>query len=175
MLGRIPLSLKSLGSDPGTWRVAVIALDCDRLVMHLEHMRSAAACPVCGMRSRRAHRSYHRKPWDVPWGRWPVHLRVHARRFCCDVPTCVRRILVEPFPRVLARYAHRTERLPQVLLELAHGSHAESAARLARWLGYVTSPDTLIRRQRAERISVSEPRVVDLERYQPVAVLGGRT
>jgi hypothetical protein len=35
-------------------------------------------------------------------------------------------------------------------LELVHADSAEVAARLARWLGYVTSPDTLIRRQRAE-------------------------
>jgi transposase len=122
-----------------------------------------------------------------------VQLVVHARRFFCDVPTCVRRIFVEPFPRILARYARQTERLRQMLLELAHASNAETAARLACWLGYVTSPDTLIRRQRAEPIIVPSPRVVgvdefalrrgvtyatlvvDLERQQPVAVLDGRT
>jgi hypothetical protein len=66
------------------------------------------------------------------------------------------------------------------------------AARLARWLGSVTSPDTL-RRQRAEPLSHPSPRGlgvdafvrrrgypsgpwrVDFERRQPVAVLEGRT
>ncbi len=187
------MSLESLGPDPATWRIAVITLDRDRLVLHREPMRPAVACPVCGTRSRRVHRCYRRNPWDLPWGRWPVRLLVHARRFFCDVPTCLRRIFVEPFPRILARYARQTERLRQVLLELAHASHAETAARLARWLGYVTSPDTLIRRQRAEPILVPSPcvvgvdefarrrgltsatLVVGLERQQPVAVLEGCT
>jgi len=129
----------------------------------------------------------------VPWGRWPVQLVIHARRFFCDALTCPRRIFVESFRRVLTRYARQTERLRQVLLELAHACNAETAARLAHWLGYVTSPDTLLRRQRAEPISVPSPRVmgvdefalrrgvtyatlvVDLERQQPVAVLEGHT
>jgi hypothetical protein len=66
------------------------------------------------------------------------------------------------------------------------------AARLARWLGYVTSPDTLIRGQRAEQLEPPSPRVLgvdefalrrgmtdatllgDLEHHQPAAVLEGR-
>jgi hypothetical protein len=61
-----------------------------------------------------------------------VQLVVQARRFFCDVPTCPRQISVEPFPRVLARYARQTGRLRQVFLELAHASSAEMGARLAR-------------------------------------------
>jgi transposase len=67
------------------------------------------------------------------------------------------------------------------------------AARVAHGLGYCTSPDTLIRRQRAEPCVSPPPRVigvdefalrrgrtyatlvVDLERHHPVAVLEGRT
>jgi transposase len=100
---------------------------------------------------------------------------------------------VEPFPRLLARYARQMERLRQALLEPAHASHVETAARLACWLGYMTSPDTLIRRQRPEPIIAPSPRVVGvdefalrraatyatrvvgLQRQQPVAVLEGRT
>jgi hypothetical protein len=60
-----------------------------------------------------------------------VQLVVHACRFFCDTPTCSRRIFVEPFPRVLARYARQTERWRQVLMELAHSSNAKMAARVA--------------------------------------------
>jgi transposase len=134
-----------------------------------------------------------RKPWDMPWGCWPVPLIGQARRFFCDAPTCPRRILVESFPRVWARYARQTERLRHVLLELAYASTAEMAARLAHGLGYLTSPATRLRGQRAEPIMLPAPRVlgvdefalrrgatsatrlVDLERHQPVAVLAGRT
>ena len=120
-------------------------------------------------------------------------LVVHARRFFCDALGCPRRIFVAPVPGILAPYARQTERWWQALVELAHASSAQVAARLARWLGYVTSPDTLIRRQRAERFTLPSPRVVgvdefalrrgrtygtllvDLARRQPVAVLEGRT
>jgi transposase len=187
------MPLEPLCPSPTTWRIVTIAPERDRLVLHLEPVRDTAACPVCGRWSRRVHSRYYRKPWDLPWGRWPVQLMVQARRFFCDVSSCPRRIFVEPFPQVLARYARQTDRLRQILLELAHASNAEMAARLARWLGYVTSPDTLIRCQRAEPISLPTPRVlgvdefalrrghtyatllVDLERQQPVAVLEGRT
>jgi hypothetical protein len=149
-----------------------MALEQDRIVLSLEPMRNVVSCPVCATPSRRVHSRYRRKPWDVPWGLWPVQLLVHARRFCCDAPTCPRRIFVEPFPQILARYARQTERLRYVLLELVHASN---------------------RRQRAEPIIHPSPRVlgvdefalqrgvtyatllVDLERHQPVAVLAGRT
>jgi hypothetical protein len=99
----------------------------------------------------------------------------------------------EPFPVVLAPYARQTERLRQIVLELAHASSAEMAARVAHGLGYRTSPDTLMRRQRAEPFIFPPPRVlgvdefalrrghiyatlvVDLDRHHPVAVLEGRT
>jgi transposase len=187
------MSVEALCPAPATWRITAMALEQDRIVLSLEPMRHVASCPVCATPSRRVHSRYRREPWDVPWGLWPVQLLVQARRFFCDAPTCPRRIFVEPFPRVLARYARQTERLRHVLLELAHASNAEMAERLARWLGYVTSPDTLIRCQRAEPINPPSHRVlgvdefalrrgctygtllVDLERRQPVAVLEGRT
>src|SRR5262245_13134908 len=137
------MSLEPLCPDPATWRITALAPERDRLALHLEPVRPAVECPVCGTRSRRVHSRYRRKPWDMPWGCWPVQLIVQARRFFCDAPTCPRRIFVEPFPRVLARYARQTGRLRHVLLELAYASNAEMAARLALWLGYLTSPDPL--------------------------------
>jgi transposase len=187
------MPLDPLSPAPTTWRIAAMALERDRLVLHLEPLRSTVTCPVCGTLSARVHSRYRRQPWDVPWGRWPVQLVVHARRFFCDVSTCPRRIFVEPFPGVLAPYARQTERWRLALLELAHASSAEMAARVAWLLGYRASPDTLIRRQRAEHFACPSPQVlgvdefalrrgstyatllVDLERHQPVAVLEGRT
>jgi transposase len=187
------MSLAPLCPDPATWRLALIAPERDRLVWHLEPVRRTVACPVCGTQSRRVHRRDHRKPWDVPWGQGPVQRIVQARRFFGDVPTCPRPIFVEPFPRAWARHARQTERLRQVLLAWAHASSAKMGARLARWLGYLASPETLIRLQRRERFALPAPRIlgvdefalrrgvtsgtllVDRDRRQPVAVLEGRT
>jgi transposase len=108
------MPLETLCPSPTTWRIVTVAPEGDRLVLHLEPVRDAACCPVCGRWSRRVYSRYQRKPWDLPWGRWPVQLIVHARRFFCDAPTCPRRIFVEPFPAVLAPYARQTERFRRI-------------------------------------------------------------
>ena len=60
--------------DPATWRIAAIVSGQDWLRLLVEPLRRAVACPVCGARSRRVHDCYHRKPWDLTWGHWPVPL-----------------------------------------------------------------------------------------------------
>lgn len=105
------MSPTSLCPDPSAWRVSWIALGTNRIILHLEPLRETVPCPLCGALSARVHSRYRRRPWDLPWGRWPVQLVVHARRFFCDEPGCQRRIFSEPFPQVLPCYARQTERL----------------------------------------------------------------
>jgi transposase len=187
MMGGEPLC-----PSPEVWRLGLIALLHDRILIHLEPLRESVPCPHCGTRSSRVHSHYWRKPWDLSWSSWPVQLVVHARKFFCDNAPCLRRIFTEPFADVLGRYARQTQRLRKVLLELAFSSCAEAAARVGKLLGYVTSPDTLIRCQRREQITAPMPRVlgvdefalrrgctystilVDLERHQPVDILDGK-
>lgn len=178
--------------SPEVWRLGLIALLHDRILIHLEPLRESVPCPHCGTRSNRIHSRYWRRPWDLSWSSWPVQLVVHARKFFCDNALCLRRIFTEPFPGVLGRYARQTQRLHKVLLELAFSSCAEAAARVSKLLGYITSPDTLIRYQRREQITTPRPQVlgvdefalrrgstygtilIDLERRQPVDILDGK-
>ncbi|MDA1220191.1 MAG: transposase family protein, partial [Chloroflexi bacterium] len=116
------MSSEPICPDPALWQIACIASRTDRIVLHLQPMRAAVDCPVCGTPSGRVHSRYYRQAWDLPWAGWPVALLVQARKFFCDVVDCPRRIFTEPFPNALARYARQTERTKAVLLELVHAS-----------------------------------------------------
>ena len=120
------------------WKVKWIAVEGNKLVLHLMPVRTWVSCPLCGVRSRRIHSRHRRQALDLPWFSWPVQLIVQARRFFCDSPECERRIFVEPFPKALGRYARQTQcqrrRTRGSLLELSHCSSAELGARVARFL-----------------------------------------
>ena len=154
------------------WKVMKTAVDGDRLVLHLIPVRAWVACPLGGVPSRRIHSRYRRRALDLPWFSWPVQLIVQARRFFCDSPECERRIFAEPFPKALGRYARQTQRTKDSLLELSHCSSAEMAVRVAKLLGFVTSPDSLIRLQRFESFPAIFPRVLGVDEF---ALRKGRT
>ncbi len=154
------------------WKVMKTAVDGNRLVLYLVPVRAWVDCPLCGVRSRRIHSRYRRRALDLPWFSWPVQLIIQARRFFCDSPECERRILAEPFPKALGRYARQTQRTRDSLLELSHCSSTEMAARVARLLGFVTSPDSLLRLQRLERFPAIFPRVLGVDEF---ALRKGRT
>ncbi len=69
------------------------------------------------------------------------------------------------FPKLLNPYARQTTRLQALLLELAHLSSAEGAARMAKVLGYLTCGDSLIRLQRRETTAIQEPRVIGIDEF----------
>ena len=154
------------------WKVKKTSVEGDRLVLHLMPVRAGVGCPLCRVCSRRIHSRYRRRALDLPWFSWPVQLIIQARRFFCDNPECERRIFVEPFPKALGRYARQTQRTKDSLLELSHCSSAEMAARVARLLGFVTSPDSLLRLQRLERFPAISPRVLGVDEF---ALRKGRT
>lgn len=83
-----------------------------------------------------------------------MRLRVWARRFFCDEPSCARKIFAERFAGLLPRYARRTEDVTSLLLAFAQRAGGEAGARLARAAGLPTSPDTLRRLLRKQEFSV---------------------
>lgn len=154
-----------LSPAPVLWRLSWIELAADRIVLHVVPRRRQVRCPSCRSWCSRVHSRYLRRAWDLPWGPWPVHLVVHTRRWFCDAPGCPCRIFTERFPDVLPRYARRTGRASESLLELAHSSSAEQAARVARLLGFLTSADTLLRLQRGEAFLHPPLRVVGIDEF----------
>ena len=130
---------ESVCPESSYWKVKGMAVEGNRLVLHLMPVCTWVSCPLCGVRSRRIHSRYRRQALDLPWSGWPAQLIVQARRCFCDSPGCERRIFVRPFPKALDRYARQTQcqrrRTRDSLLELSHCSSAELGARVARLLG----------------------------------------
>jgi len=74
----------SLCPDPSLWCVSWVVAEPERIVLHLQPVRTVVPCPLCGMNSQRVHSRYQRTAWDLPWFNRPVRLVIQARRFFCD-------------------------------------------------------------------------------------------
>lgn len=77
-----------------------------------------------------------------------MKLELHARRFRCENLLCVTSIFCERLPSVVAHYARKTVRLNAALELIGFAMGGEAGARLARELGLIVSPNTLLRRLR---------------------------
>jgi transposase len=139
------------------WRMASLAIEPDgSVMMSVVPSAAGATCPVCGTPASRRHTWYRRTALDLPWRKFTVRLRVWARRFFCDEPSCPRKIFAERFTGLLPRYGRRTEEATGLLLAIAQRAGGEAGARLARAAGLPTSPDTLRRLLRNQNFRVSE-------------------
>ena len=84
------------------------------LILELAPIAIEAVCPACGQLSNRVHSRYYRILRDLPCMGIPVNLKLHVRRFFCDMPTCPKRTFVERTDAAAA-YARKTHRLTEVL------------------------------------------------------------
>jgi len=78
----------------------------------------------------------------------PVRLRVRVRKFFCDEPSCERKIFAERLKEVAGVHTRGTDRRREALEWIAFALGGEAGARLARELGLLVSPGTLLNRIR---------------------------
>jgi transposase len=116
----------------------------DGLLIVLRSTILAVCCPLCQIPSTSVHSHYQRSPADLPLGGHPVRLVLHVRKFFCKNASCKRCIFAERLPDVVAPRARTTERLTVLLRAIAFALGGEAGARLAKRIGVIASPATLI-------------------------------
>jgi transposase len=142
-----------------------LSIETGRVSISLSSGTSRSVCPLCGRGSSRVHSRYSRTVSDLPWHGISVTLKVHARRFFCDEPSCERRIFCERLPEVAAR-ARKTMRLEEALLAIALELGGRAGARLALELGIVAARDALLRRIKAAPLpEVGKVRVLGVDDF----------
>jgi len=87
----------------------------------------------------------------------PVVVRLHARRFWCDEPTCARCIFAERFPGLVAAGARRSTRLSTLYLAIGLALGGAAGGHLVADLGLRVSPDTLLRLTTAAPLAAAPP------------------
>ena len=110
---------------------------------------SKAACPDCGVLSRRVHSHYQRKLADTASGAQEVLIDLRARRFFCSNDACAKATFAEQIPGLTTRYGRRTCGLEAVLQAVAMALGGRAGARLTGRLACSVSRSTLIRLIRA--------------------------
>ena len=145
---------------PASLAITITAIDGRELgavIVALASARVTVACPACGTPAQRVHSRYQRTLADLPWQGLAVTLRLEARRFFCEVATCVRRIFAEQFPGLAAVRGRRSTRLTALCSAVGLALGGEPGARLVAELGVSISPDTLLRLIRAQAAPSTAP------------------
>jgi transposase len=108
-----------------------------------------AACPGCGVVSRRVHSRYQRRLADTASGAQEVLIDLRVRRFFCNNDACAKATFAEQVPGLTLRYGRRTCNLEGVLQAVAMALGGRAGARLTGRLACAVSRSTLIRLIRA--------------------------
>ena len=165
------------------------------ITLSVSSAQAIVICPSCQTVTSKVHSRYERAAADLPWEGIPVRLRLQVRKFFCPNSECHRRIFCERLPEVVARYAHRTDRLNEAFSSIGFALGGRPGAKAATKLGMQTGADSILRRVRNAMARPSDDMkvralgvddwalkkgqhygtiLVDLEKRRPIDLLQGR-
>ena len=126
-----------------------------------------AACPACGVASRRVHSRYERRLSDTAIAGREALIHLQVRRFFCGNGACRKKTFAEQVSGLTVRYGRRTVGLAGVLRAIALALGGRAGARFARRLAASVSRMTLVRLIRAlpEPILAQAPAVLGVDEF----------
>jgi len=126
--------------------------------------RVAVPCPTCGLLSQRVPSRYVRTLDDLPWHGVRVRIEAHVRKFCCEAPSCPRRIFTERLSETTVPYARRTSRAAAALELIGFALGGRPGERLAMAMGLAGGAWAMLERVReAPEESIVAPRVLGVD------------
>jgi transposase len=163
------------------------------IVVELAAQRSVAVCPLCRRESGAIHSRYRRILHDRPCLGHPLQFTLAVRKFVCRNNECPRKIFTEPLEGLADPHARSSVELAATHCSIGLALGGEAGARLANKLAIPTSPDTLLRRVKAQSEAPAPPPryvglydwafrkgqsyatiLIDLERGTVIDLLNGR-
>jgi hypothetical protein len=136
------------------------------LVIFTASLARRVNCPICQTPSERVHSYYTRRVVDIPWAEAQVQIFIEVRRFYCLNQKCNRQTFAERLGPAIPAFARRTQRLTNQLEALGLALGGEAAARLAKKLGLVASPDTILNLVRTRVLpQVAKVRVLGVDEF----------
>lgn len=180
---------------PNDLQIQNIETTSDVVYIKMKSGTRSITCPKCKMECNRYHAVHKRKVQDLPiWGKRTV-LLLSIYEFDCENPDCDCISTTETFGNFLNSYSRMTERLADLVTQLALETSCEGAARILQSMNIAISGDTVIRTliKRYDKqpvlscgccVGVDDfsfkkrhkygTIIVDEETHNPVAVLKGR-
>lgn len=117
----------------------------DTVYIHLKSSTRQSTCPRCGQVMRKYHAVHYRTAQDLPVFGKRTLLKIASYDFECENPECPCTSKAETFDGFLRPQSRMTERLIDLVLELAVNTSCESAARILQSMNVRISGDTVIR------------------------------
>jgi transposase len=156
----------TLLADPTSIRLEKIVQHDSSLTLVVKATRAQAECPRCHRPSTHIHSSYSRQVADLPWHGVAVKLELRTRRFRCKNSLCTGRVFCERLPRLVAHYGRKTVRMEDALRLVGFLLGGEAGSRATEKLAMAVSPDTLLRRVRADvKPCAPTPRVLGVDDF----------
>jgi hypothetical protein len=101
---------------------------------------------------------------DLPWHGVRVRIEAHVRKFCCEAPSCPRRIFTERLSETTVPYARRTSRAAAALELIGFALGSRPGERLAMAMGLAGGAWAMLERVReAPEESIVAPRVLGVD------------